>query len=212
MLGNFAVTREITRPLIRFHVCRWSKFGTKSSAIAGGVALYLLKDGHNSTRMLVDATGAPLSGQVFRYDAFGNRLDTATALVSLLYNTEQSDPTGLIYLRSRYYRPGTGTFTSFDSYRGSLYDPLSLHKFLFCRSDAINRNDPTGRADVASIAGQMLTITLRVALYTAIAAPFVGAVSAGASAMAFGHIGAASPFPSHSALRMISPRLRDGSP
>ena len=143
----------------------------QSSAIYGGGALFLLKDGHGSTRMLVDATGQPLSGQIYRYDAFGDRLDTANALTLLLYNTEQSDPTGLDYFRSRYYRPGTGTFISYDSYRGDLYDPLSLHKLLFCRDNGVNGRDPSGH----DMIGTLSTISIGATIGAMIGAT-IGAV------------------------------------
>ena len=146
----------------------------QSSAIYGGGVLFLLKDGHNSTRMLVDATGQPLSGQVFAYDAFGNRLDTANALTLLLYNTEQSDLTGLDYFRSRYYRPETGTFTSFDSYRGNIYDPLSLHKYLMCHGDTINYNDPTGRDGELAECLSSMSIGLTVSGMSASAVIYTG--------------------------------------
>lgn len=113
-----------------------------SQALANSSPLFLLYDGHGSTRMLVDATGQPLTGQVFRYDAFGNRLDSATALTSLLYSGEQTDPTGLQYLRARYYEPRIGRFTRLDPLPGCTNDPLSLHRYLYCHGGPITYIDP----------------------------------------------------------------------
>ena len=115
--------------------------------------LYLLYDGHGSTRGLVDATGQPLSSQIFRYDAFGNRLDNNIAMTSLLYSGEQTDRTGLQYLRARYYDPATGRFNRLDPFAGNLDDPQSLHKYLFTPSDPINFNDPNGEIFIPVIFG-----------------------------------------------------------
>jgi len=111
--------------------------------------VYLLYDGHGSTRALLDAIGQVIHSagvaQIFRYDAFGVRLDLAAALTSLLYSGEQTDAlTGLQYLRARYYDPATGRFNRLDPFAGNLDDPQSLHKYLYCHADGVNGVDPTG--------------------------------------------------------------------
>lgn len=40
--------------------------------------------------------------------------------------------------------PTTGTFISMDSYNGSIYDPVSLHKYLYANANLITYTDPTG--------------------------------------------------------------------
>ena len=120
---------------------------------------YLLYDGHGSTRVLTDSNGAiaindmGTSGntaddvaQIFRYDAFGNAVgfNPANALTTLLYSGEQTDSTGLQYLRARYYDPASGRFNSFDTYSGDSESPQSLHKYLYCHADPIMGFDPTG--------------------------------------------------------------------
>ena len=81
------------------------------------------------------------------YDAFGNPLnyDPATTFDSHLYSGEQTDSTGLQWLRSRYYDPRTGHFLSFDAYWGNIQDPQSLHKYVYCYGDGVNHTDPTGQ-------------------------------------------------------------------
>ena len=116
----------------------------QAPAVQSGGTLYLLYDGHGSTRGLVDATGQPLTGQVFRYDAFGNRLDSSTALTTLLYSGEQTDGTGLQYLRARYYDPAVGRFNSLDPFAGDSSDPQSLHQYLYCDGSPITLVDPSG--------------------------------------------------------------------
>ncbi|MBR1797682.1 MAG: RHS repeat-associated core domain-containing protein, partial [Clostridiales bacterium] len=50
----------------------------------------------------------------------------------------------LYYLRARYMDPSSGTFTSMDTYAGSLSDPMSLHKYLFANSNPVKYCDPSG--------------------------------------------------------------------
>ena len=40
--------------------------------------------------------------------------------------------------------PATGTFTTMDTYGGSLSDPMSLHKYLFANSNPVMYTDPSG--------------------------------------------------------------------
>lgn len=40
--------------------------------------------------------------------------------------------------------PETGTFISMDSYQGSIYDPVSLHKYLYANSNPVKYSDPSG--------------------------------------------------------------------
>ena len=107
---------------------------------------HFLYDGHGSTRALLNTTGGIVSGQVFAYDAYGNRIDLATALTTHLYSGERTDSaTGLQYLRFRYYNPGTGRFNRLDPFAGNIDDPQSLHKYLYTHGDPTNNTDPTGQ-------------------------------------------------------------------
>ncbi len=129
-----------------------------AETIAANDTRHLLKDGHGSTRQLVDALGNVIdssgTAQIFAYDAYGLPVgfDFATALTTLLYNSEQLDKfTGLQYLRARYYDMATGRFNRLDPFAGNMSDPQSLHKYLYTHGDPINRMDPTGYYSVGQL-------------------------------------------------------------
>lgn len=51
--------------------------------------------------------------------------------------------------------PASGTFTSMDTYAGSLSDPMSLHKYLFANSNPVMYSDPSGLFSLADIDASM---------------------------------------------------------
>ncbi|MDD4097088.1 MAG: RHS repeat-associated core domain-containing protein, partial [Oscillospiraceae bacterium] len=70
---------------------------------------------------------------------------TGTTANDFLYTGEQYDiNTGFYYLRARYMNPSTGTFTSPDAYAGTIFDPVSLHKYLYANANPVMNRDPSG--------------------------------------------------------------------
>jgi len=73
-----------------------------------------------------------------------------------LYFGEQFDAnTGFYYLRARYMNPSTGTFISMDPYAGSIFDPISLHKYLYANANPIMNRDPSGRDSFLKLVAAM---------------------------------------------------------
>ena len=116
-----------------------------------GKMYYYVLDGHGSVRKLVDDKGAVTDS--YDYDAYGNLLKkTGEAPNDLLYTGEQyNETTGLYYLRARYMDPSTGMFISMDTYPGSTYDPVSLHRYLYANANPVMYTDPTGYFSLADI-------------------------------------------------------------
>lgn len=104
-----------------------------------GAVLYLHHDEQGSTRLLTGSGGAQEAS--FTYNAYGNQIGhTGTATTPLGYDGQYTDgDTGLIYLRARYYDPGTGQFISNDPQVMETRAP-----YAFADDDPLLMGDPTG--------------------------------------------------------------------
>jgi len=116
-----------------------------------GSVRYFSYDGHGSTRLLTDTSGAVTD--TYLYDAYGTLLtSTGSTPNNYLYCGEQFDPDlGMYSLRARYYQPQTGRFWTMDSWEGTQPDPLSLHKYLYAHNNPVNRIDPSGHFSLIEI-------------------------------------------------------------
>ena len=120
----------------------------------GATASYYIYDGGFSVRALTNESGTVTDTLVF--DAFGNETGhTGTTDNSYGFQGEEQDATGLYYLRARYMDPATGTFTTMDTYGGSLSDPMSLHKYLFANANPVMYTDPSGHFSLAEMDAAM---------------------------------------------------------
>jgi RHS repeat-associated protein len=109
-----------------------------------GTRFYQL-DGQGSTRELADAAGNVTDGYV--YDAFGVLLASSGVTPNdFLYTGEQLDANlGFYYLRARYYAQALGRFLTTDPHQGNVFDPPTLHRYLYAGADPVNNRDPSGR-------------------------------------------------------------------
>ncbi len=58
---------------------------------------------------------------------------------------EQTDPSGMVYLRSRYYTPNDGRFNTRDTWMGDYNIPLSLNRWMYVEGNPVNYVDPEGQ-------------------------------------------------------------------
>jgi RHS repeat-associated protein len=126
-----------------------------SQRIVGGSLSFYGYDGHGSVRLLTDTTAAVTD--TYDYDAFGNLISrTGTTPNDYLYSGEPLDPNlGFYYLRARYLDPSTGRFLTMDPVAGNIYDPASLHKYLYVHDDPVNNLDPSGLFSIGELAINM---------------------------------------------------------
>ncbi len=105
---------------------------------------YHLSDGLGSVRQLVDGPGQVTLAQGTR--PFGGSLwQAGSGSSGFGFTGEQVDAsTGLVFLRARYYEPGSGRFLSLDPWDGNDEQPLTLSAYLYALANPINVLDPSG--------------------------------------------------------------------
>jgi RHS repeat-associated protein len=111
----------------------------------GTATEYFLTDGLGSVRQLVDGGGNVTLAK--SYQPYGTEMGSTGSGASVYgFSGEMTDPTGLTYLRARYYASGTGRFVSRDTWNGDYYRPLSLNRWNYVNGNAINYTDPSGES------------------------------------------------------------------
>lgn len=104
---------------------------------------YYAYNGRGSVSNLTGENGQSVLS--YNYDVYGAATASAPTNNPYTYNGEYTDHlTGNQYLRARYYNPSTGTFTTEDSYFGSLLEPLTQNRYTYTGNDPINLDDPSG--------------------------------------------------------------------
>jgi RHS repeat-associated protein len=144
---------QVVEELVNGSVQRTYTYGlqriSQNQLVSGNwTASFFNYDGFGSVRMLTDATGAVTN--TYDYDGWGNIVSSTGSTPNLyLYRGEQYDPDlQLYYLRARYFNPLTGRFLTKDPLNGQIFDPRTLHKYLYAGGDPINAIDPSGRQDM----------------------------------------------------------------
>lgn len=104
---------------------------------------FYLHDRLGSVRLVINS-----AGDVNTYKPFGEMFTTEfSETVSNPFKFSGQffdDEIGQYYLRARQYDPYISRFTSRDPVDGKFEEPMSLHKYLYCQNDPINRTDPQG--------------------------------------------------------------------
>ena len=112
---------------------------------------FYLYDGLGSTKALSDSTENLTD--TYDYEAFGELLNqTGSTENNYLFTGEQYDgELDNYYLRARYYDQGVGRFTQMDEWYGDVNTPITLNKYVYANSDAVNWTDPSGYFGIADI-------------------------------------------------------------
>jgi RHS repeat-associated protein len=107
------------------------------------------RDGLNSVRQETDASGNVLTARSF--DPYGVPLD-GNGGSPFGYTGEQTDATGLVFLRARYMQPALGMFLSHDPWEGNVQRPESLNGWNYVEGNPVNHIDPSGLQGPSAIA------------------------------------------------------------
>jgi len=107
---------------------------------------YFLGDALGSVRQMTDASGAVTLAK--SYDPYGqlrtNLQIPNSQSTDFGFTGEQTDPTGLLFLRARYYDANVGRFTSRDSFPGLIETPQSLNRYAYALGNPVLYTDPSG--------------------------------------------------------------------
>jgi RHS repeat-associated protein len=107
---------------------------------------FYLHDRLGSVRQIINQTGSVLSN--YTYDPLGLALSSETTeWISNLYRFAGyvwDSETSQYYCINKQYDPVLVRFTSRDPVSGQFEEPMTLHKYLYCRNDPINIIDPWG--------------------------------------------------------------------
>jgi RHS repeat-associated protein len=111
---------------------------------AGATPEYFLADALGSVRQLTDAAGNVTLAK--GYQPYGEVLESAGDVTTAYgYTGEWTDSyIKLIYLRSRWYSPQNGRFTTRDTWQGDYTRPMSYNAWLYSYANPINLTDPKG--------------------------------------------------------------------
>jgi len=104
-----------------------------------------LGDALGSVRQLTNVQGNITLAK--SYAPYGETLASAESGTSpFAFTGEQQDPSGLTYLRARYYAPGMGRFLTQDTWDGDANKPMSYNMWNYGYSNPILYLDPTGHS------------------------------------------------------------------
>ncbi len=164
---------QVVEELVGADVVRQYTYGhdlVSQRQLAGGVwkQSFYGYDGHGSVRYLTDDSGSVTD--TYTYDAFGILIArTGSTPNDYLYAGEQFDANlGFYYLRARYMNAASGRFQTLDAFEGSIFEPLTLHKYLYAGADPLNKFDPSGNSFLMEqmfVMGQMTDTQTRNALF-----------------------------------------------
>ncbi|MQS15923.1 DNRLRE domain-containing protein [Streptomyces kaniharaensis] len=106
-------------------------------------------DQHTDATATLDTNGTTVTGTT-TYDPFGKPTATSGTSTSLGYQSGWTDPdTGDVNMHARWYRPGTGGFTSRDSYLLNPSPSAQANRYTYANANPLGGTDPSGHMDVS---------------------------------------------------------------
>lgn len=142
--------------------------GNRAATASGGATGYLVPDLHGNFAAALSPAGSVINA--IRYDGYGVTLDQfSSAGIATPWRFQgrldlsPDAATPLYDLSARNYSPGIGAFTSFDSVRGQIAEPLSMNRYLYAHASPSTLTDPTGQAVYMKDGGRTTAGSYRVA-------------------------------------------------
>jgi RHS repeat-associated protein len=112
---------------------------------ADATTLTFARDGSKSVRAELNSSGGVTAS--FRYRAYGQTVQTSSPAPGYFgYVGQLVDPSGLLYMRSRWQDPATGRFMSRDPLVGDPRMPATLNAYAYAGANPTRFADPSGLA------------------------------------------------------------------
>ncbi|MET8624590.1 LamG-like jellyroll fold domain-containing protein [Kitasatospora sp. NPDC004669] len=106
----------------------------------------VISDQHTDVVATIDPTGKSVAGST-AYDPFGKPTASTGATNSLGYQGGWTDPaSGDVNMAARWYRPGSGTFASRDSWQLGTNPSIQGNRFTYGNGDPVDSMDPSGHS------------------------------------------------------------------
>ena len=129
---------------------------------------FYVNDRLGSVRQVIDMSGSVKRN--YTYSPFGQLLESGAASGApsnpfMFTGQWFDDEISQYYLRARMYDPVLMRFTARDPVKGKFKDPLTLHKYLYCGNDPINKSDLSGEyffGIAGALIGQAMLSQLRI--------------------------------------------------
>ncbi|MEE1820624.1 DNA/RNA non-specific endonuclease [Streptomyces sp. BE20] len=123
--------------------------GTLLGATDGTNNVRIRTDQHTDATATLNTDGTAVVGAT-TYDPFGKPVTTSGTRSSLGYQSGWTDPTtGDVNMSARWYRPGTGGFTSRDSWQLNPSPSVQANRYTYGNASPINGTDPTGHENIS---------------------------------------------------------------
>ncbi|HEY6202469.1 MAG TPA: RHS repeat-associated core domain-containing protein [Candidatus Limnocylindria bacterium] len=123
-------------------------FGALYIVKSDGTTLTLARDASKNVRAELNGGGSVTAA--FRYRSYGQVSQSTTASPTYLGMASQLiDPSGLYYMRARWYDASVGRFLTHDAVRGSADSPASLNGYNYANANPGLLSDPSGLAATA---------------------------------------------------------------
>ncbi|MGH8514513.1 MAG: RHS repeat-associated core domain-containing protein, partial [Gammaproteobacteria bacterium] len=110
---------------------------------ADATTLTFARDGSKNVRAEVNSSGSVTAA--FRYRAYGQLAQSTAASPTYLGLASQLlDPSGLYYMRARWYDPVTGRLLARDPVNGDPAAPFTLNSYAYAAANPNRFSDPSG--------------------------------------------------------------------
>ncbi len=150
--------------------------GRLNSITVGGAQYYVYYNGAGSIAGFFNTSGTNMAS--YSYDPYGGTTPGGTdpSYNPFRYKGGYEDSTGFYKFGTRYYAPGTASWTQQDSMAGTIQSPGTINRYAYAGDDSVNEVDPSGYCSLFGCIAEVANLVVGT-----IAGSAVGVLCEGAS-------------------------------